>query len=78
MAGAGIPGIKIGMLPNIKPPNIPRNTEMILGLASSLTELQHNELIIYRQELRNLPNKEGFPWDGDLTKTPFPTKPDFI
>ena len=45
---------------------------------SSLTELQHNELIIYRQELRNLPNKEGFPWDGDLTKTPFPTKPDFI
>lgn len=45
---------------------------------SSLTELQHNELIIYRQELRDLPNKEGFPWDGDLTKTPFPTKPDFI
>ena len=39
---------------------------------STLSEEQQNEIVLYRQALRDLPDQEGFP-DID-----FPTKPDFI
>lgn len=41
----------------------------------SLTEEQKNEWINYRQALLDIPQQEGFPWDGDMDKAPWPNKP---
>lgn len=34
-----------------------------------------SELISYRQALRDITEQEGFPWDGDIDKAPWPDKP---
>ena len=62
--------MKIGLLPLSS-----GSDKRDLELKSLNKQLQYNELIIYRQELRNLPSKEGFPWDGGGELTPWPIKP---
>lgn len=43
---------------------------------STLTAEQQNELLIYRQALRDITSLEGFPWPDDLV--PWPTIPTFM
>ena len=40
-----------------------------------MTEEQKQEWANYRQALLDIPQQEGFPWDGDMDKAPWPTEP---
>ena len=40
-----------------------------------MTEEQKQEWAKYRQALLDIPQQEGFPWEGDMDKTPWPTEP---
>ncbi len=39
---------------------------------ASLTKAQKQSWTVYRQALLDITDKEGFPWDGDITKAPWP------
>lgn len=41
-----------------------------------MSEQQRQEWATYRQALRDLPEQEGFPWDGAIEGAPWPTKPE--
>ena len=43
------------------------------GRETTLTEKQYQEVLYYRQALRDFPKQEGFPWDGGGNATPWPT-----
>ena len=43
-----------------------------------LTEEQMQALREYRRALLDVPQQEGFPWDGDLNAVPWPEKPSFL
>ena len=43
---------------------------------NSMTEEQKQEWANYRQALLDIPQQEGFPWDGDPNKVPWPVKPE--
>ena len=43
---------------------------------NSLTEEQKQAWVNYRQALLDIPQQEGFPWDGDPDKVPWPVKPE--
>lgn len=59
---------------------ISRHQEQISnGIKTTLTEEQFNELLEYRQALRDLPTLDGFPWQGgDNDEIPWPTMPIFV
>lgn len=40
-----------------------------------MTEEQKQEWANYRQALLDIPQQEGFPWEGDMDKAPWPTEP---
>ena len=40
-----------------------------------MTEEKKQEWANYRQALLDIPQQEGFPWDGDMDKAPWPTEP---
>lgn len=42
---------------------------------ASMTEEQQRAWVTYRQALLDVPQQEGFPWNGDLDKAPWPTMP---
>lgn len=53
--------------------------EVSNGLETTLSEEQFNELLEYRQALRDLPTVEGFPWQGgDNNEIPWPVRPSFV
>ncbi len=41
-----------------------------------ITKTKKDKVKAYRQELRDLPEQEGAPWDGGKENTPFPEFPD--
>lgn len=43
---------------------------------NSLTEEQKLAWADYRQALLDIPQQEGFPWDGDLNRAPWPVLPE--
>lgn len=43
---------------------------------NSLTDEQKQAWADYRQALLDIPQQEGFPWDGDPEKVPWPVKPE--
>lgn len=44
---------------------------------NALTKEQQNAWDQYRIDLLNIPQQDGFPWDGDIDKVPWPEKPEF-
>ena len=53
--------------------------EISNNLETTLSEEQYNELLVYRQALRDLPTLDGFPWQGgDNDEIPWPTVPEFV
>lgn len=49
------------------------------NIATTLTEGQYEELLQYRQALRDLPTLDGFPWQGgDNDEIPWPPVPTFV
>lgn len=49
------------------------------NIATTLTDEQYEELLQYRQALRDLPTLDGFPWQGgDNGEIPWPTMPIFV
>jgi len=42
----------------------------------AMTEEQRNAWIKYRQDLLDVPQQEGFPWDGDIAAVPWPVQPE--
>lgn len=58
---------------------VSRHAEQVAGgIAPSLTAEQYQELLTYRQALRDLPSQDGFPWGGDIDAAPFPLLPFFM
>ncbi len=59
---------------------ISRHAEQVaLGVDTTLTSEEYAAWLGYRQELRDLPSLEGFPWDGggaDDAECPWPSEPD--
>ncbi|MFI3272771.1 MAG: phage tail assembly chaperone [Pseudomonadota bacterium] len=49
--------------------------QMDLGVATTLTANEYTAWLTYRQELRDLPSEDGFPWDGGGYDTPWPVEP---
>ena len=43
-----------------------------------LTEEQRDECRKYRQALLDITDQPGFPWDGDVTRAPWPTPPEIM
>ena len=59
---------------------VSRHPEQITNdIPTTLTNEEYEELLKYRQELRDLTLKEGFPWQGgDNDEIPWPTMPSFL
>lgn len=53
-------------------------TDFLMTIDYPLSEENRNYIIAYRQALRDMPAKEGAPWDGGGALTPWPIKPDLI
>lgn len=45
---------------------------------TSLTVLDYELLLSYRQALRDVPQAEGFPWRGDVNAAPWPQTLSFL
>ncbi len=43
---------------------------------ASMTEEQKRAWAEYRQALLDITSQEGFPWDGDVKKAPWPERPE--
>lgn len=52
--------------------------EQEMNIATTLSENEYNELLNYRQALRDITKLEGAPWDGGGPNTPWPTVPNFL
>lgn len=51
--------------------------ELASGRDTTLTPEKYQEWLQYRQELRDLPAQDGFPWGGvDDEQTPWPVEPE--
>ena len=48
------------------------NDEKALGTDTTLTEAEYTKFLQYKQDLRDVPQKKGFPWDGTFDN--FPTR----
>lgn len=46
-----------------------------LVLSDAPNTYDKNALVAYRQALRDITEQEGFPWEGDVDKVPWPEKP---
>lgn len=53
-------------------------TDFMQTLDYPLNEEKRTLLAQYRQALRDLPSKEGAPWDGGGELTPWPDAPEFV
>ncbi len=42
------------------------------GLATTLSQAHYAGLLTYRQALRDFPDIEGFPWEGEVENAPWP------
>jgi hypothetical protein len=56
---------------------IDRHSEQLTaGTATTLSESEYLDWLIYRQNLRDLPVQPGFPWNGPTDENcPWPVKP---
>ena len=43
---------------------------------NAMTDAQKQAWTVYRQALLDIPQRPGFPWDGDPDKAPWPVKPE--
>lgn len=50
-------------------------TDYLMAADYPLDAAQRALWVAYRQNLRGLPQVEGFPWDGGGTQTPWPVQP---
>lgn len=53
-----------------------QQTDYLLMSDYPISEVDLATVKVYRQNLRDLPQQEGFPWNGDLNQVPWPTIPD--
>ena len=50
--------------------------QLVSGEETTLTDVEYQDWLSYRQALRDLPQQEGFPWDGpDDPACPWPVEP---
>jgi hypothetical protein len=52
--------------------------QKLINVPTTITDDQYIELLQYIEQLRQLPNISGSPWDGGGSNTPWPTVPSFV